>query len=172
MTIRTAIACLLLSLSLAAGFGTSVAFLIGRECAREEQLRRMARLDPSFPVTRIVDAPGIRWVEEGRELWIGGRLHDVVETEFSGGSRVYLVIPDDRETELIDRYLDCSGGMDASGKGYRMPVTNLFSAFWMPTQCLEEDRPVFVAPVCMAVPGPISLGTGPFLSVPVPPPIV
>lgn len=171
MTIRTAIACLLLSLSLAAGFGTAVAFLIGRECAREEQLRRMARLDPSFPVTRIVDAPGIRWVEEGRELWVGGRLHDVVETVFKGGTRVYLVIPDDRETELLDRYLERSGGMDGSGKGYRMPVSNFFTGFWMPAQWLVATRPDFPRPVCKPVSGPVSIGASPFLSVPVPPPL-
>lgn len=171
MTTRTALACLLLTLSLTAGFGAAMAFLIGRECAREEQLQRMARLDPSFPLTRIVDDPGIRWVEEGRELWIEGRLHDVVGTETSGGLRVYLAIPDDRETELLDRYLERSGGMDGSGKGYRMPVTNLFSNVWMPAQFPDDACPIILSRVCMTASGPISLGNAPFLPVPFPPPL-
>lgn len=171
MRLRSVNAFLLLCLSLAAGFGTVTAFLIGRECAREEQLRRMARLDADYAFIRVADNPGIHWAEQGREMILDGRLHDVVATKDSAGILLYLVIADDRETELLDRYLERSGNRDPSGKGYRMPVQNLFSSFWMQAQSGGELRPVVSLEACLTAFGPIALGKAPFLPVPVPPPL-
>ena len=131
----------------------------------------MARLDPSCPVTLVPEGPGIRWEEKGKEMILDGRLYDVLEARETAAGIEFVVIADDRETEVLDRYLDRTGHTDPDGKGYRIPSQNPLSSVWLITH-INNGQPL--APIRasgLLQPRAFGLAPAPFIGVSVPPPI-
>ena len=131
----------------------------------------MAKLEGEHVFDRIVDSDAIFWIEKDREFILDGRMYDVVETRERDGRREFLVLPDDRETELLERFLAKSGA-GPNSTGYRMPEHNPFSGFWMPIESTRLQRLVGSAALHDLPMTVQNFPSPPFIPFPLPPPLV
>lgn len=102
-TIQKILSAVVLLLMLYAYLVYPLSFLY-KEFQYKQQAKRNILLSlPEEQLIPIADHPNIDWEEEGRELYMNDHLYDVVKTKMINGKKLFLVVDDLLENDLIQK---------------------------------------------------------------------
>ena len=59
---------------------------------------------PESSLETIKDNDQIDWEEEGKEFYLNGNMYDVVKTKFIHGEKIFYVVNDERESEVLKKF--------------------------------------------------------------------
>lgn len=83
--------------------GYHILYTIQQVKIKNQQKEYLLSILPESYFQRILDNDHIYWLEEN-EFFYKGSMFDVAKTIIQNGAKIYLVISDENETELLTRY--------------------------------------------------------------------
>jgi hypothetical protein len=84
--------------------GYQLIYSIQERIIQYEQKEKMISLLPDSALEMIADNDQISWEEEGKEFYMNDNLFDVAKIKVINGKKIYFVINDKKETELLKKF--------------------------------------------------------------------
>jgi len=84
--------------------GYQALYLVQQLIVQEEQKELAFSMLPDSFLEKIRDNDQIKWEEEGKEFYMNGNMYDVVKTRVIHGEKIFFVVNDKRESELLKKF--------------------------------------------------------------------